>query len=148
MGHAPSATEFGKNTNVTKNDIRKTFGSYTRLLFASGLERRGCGYLVTAESLFLDWAGVGKKLGKVPTMVEYELHGKYSVRPLTRRYNGWKGVAAGMLDYAARQGLDGEWKGVLEIVTAHCQPKKRSTRTFAQTRQRLADPRLLHDRPV
>ena len=28
LGHAPSATEFAKETNVGKSDIRKTFGNY------------------------------------------------------------------------------------------------------------------------
>src|SRR5437588_3555221 len=142
LGEAPSATEFHKSTQVSKNDLRKTFGSYRRLLFACGLERQGCGYLVTMESLFLDWAQTTRKLGKVPTITEYELHGKYSVRPLTRRYNGWKAVAAGMREYIQEQSLEGEWKDVLDIIAAEYRPKKEAGRTFARTRQRMADPQV------
>jgi hypothetical protein len=148
LGHAPSATEFAKETTVGKKDIRKTFGSYSRLLFASGLERQGCGYMVTMESLFLDWAATARSLGKVPTMSEYELHGKYSVRPLTRRYNGWKAVAAGMREYILEQNLEGEWKDVLDIIPAEYQPKKQVARTFGPTTQRMCDPQVLHDRPI
>jgi hypothetical protein len=148
LGHVPSATEFAKETSVSKNDLKKTFGSYRRLLFASGLERQGCGYLVTMESLFLDWAETARKLGKAPTIVEYELHGKYSIRPLTRRYNGWKAVAAGMREYIQEQKLEGEWKDVLDIIAAEYRSKKEDTRTFAQTRQRMTDPKVLNDRPV
>ena len=148
LGYAPSATEFHKNTGVSRNDLRKTFGSYRRLLFASGLERQGCGYLVTMESLFLDWAETTRKLGKVPTITEYELHGKYSIRPLTRRYNGWKAVAAGMREYILEQKLEGEWKDVLDIIGAEYRMKKEVGRTFAQTRQRMNDPKMLHDRPI
>ena len=127
LGHAPSATEFAKETTVGKKDIRKTFGSYSRLLFASGLERQGCGYLVTMESLFLDWAATARSLGKVPTMSDYELQGKYSVRPLTRRYNGWKAVAAGMREHIIEQGLESQWKDVLDIIAADI-GRKRSPR--------------------
>lgn len=148
LGHVPSATEFAKETRVSKNDLKKTFGSYRRLLFASGLERQGCGYLVTMESLFLDWAETARKLGKAPTMTEYELHGKYSIRPLTRRYNGWKAVAAGMGEYIQEQKLEGEWKDVLDIIAEEYRSKKEDTRTFAPTRQRMTDPKVLHDRPV
>jgi hypothetical protein len=148
LGHAPSATEFAKETNVGKTDIRKTFGNYSRLLFASGLERQGCGYLVTLESLFLDWAAIARSLGKVPTMTEYELHGKYSVRPLTRRYNGWKAVAAGMREYISEQGLESQWKDVLDIIAAEYRPKKEAARTFARTMPRMTDPQVLHDRPI
>jgi len=148
LGHAPSATEFAKETNAEKRDIRKTFGNYSRLLFASGLERQGCGYLVTMESLFLDWATTTRSLGKIPTMTEYELHGKYSVRPLTRRYNGWKAVAAGMREYISEQGLESQWKDVLDIVAAEYRPKKEAARTFARTMPRTTEPQVLHDRPV
>jgi len=148
LGHAPSATEFAKETNVGKSDIRKAFGNYSRLLFASGLERQGCGYLVTMESLFLDWATTARSLGKVPPMTEYELHGKYSVRPLTRRYNGWKAVAAGMREYISEQGLEGQWKDVLDIIAAEYRTKKEAARTFARTMPRMTEPQVLHDRPV
>jgi hypothetical protein len=152
LGHVPSATEFAKETRVSKNDLKKTFGSYRRLLFASGLERQGCGYLVTMESLFLDWAETTRKLGKTPTIVEYELHGKYSIRPLTRRYNGWRAVAAGIGEYIQEQKLEGEWKDVLDIIAAEARAKKEDSRTFARTfmrtRQRLTDPKVLKDRPI
>ncbi|HKD82520.1 MAG TPA: hypothetical protein VKH81_22715 [Candidatus Angelobacter sp.] len=148
LGHAPSVMELVKNANVTKHDIRKTFGNHTRLLAASGLERQGCGYLVKMESLFADWAATVRKLGKVPTMSEYELHGRYSVRPFARRYKSWKDVATAMSDYALQQRLEGEWKDVLDVVAEHCRGRTGSTRTFARTRLRPADARVRQDRPV
>jgi HNH endonuclease len=148
LGYPPSAPEFHKQTNVSKNDLRKTFGSYRRLLFASGLERQGCGYLVTMESLFLDWAETARKLGKVPTITEYELHAKYSIRPLTRRYNGWKLVAAGMRDYIQERQLEGEWKDVLDIIAAEYQPKKEVGGTFTRTMECITEPQIMNDRPI
>jgi hypothetical protein len=147
MGHTPSVAEFRKNTRVSKNDIRTTFGSYKRLLLASKLERGGGGYIVSLESLFLDWATVARKLGKAPAMVEYELHGKYSVRPLTRRYNGWTGVAAGMREYAIEHGLQKKWKDVLAMVADYA-PKLKSKRTRVRTKPLSSRPEILDDRAV
>ncbi len=147
LGHTPSVAEFRKNTRVSKNDIRTTFGSYKRLLLASRLERGGGGYIVSLESLFLDWARVARKVGKAPAMVEYELHGKYSVRPLSRRYNGWTGVAAGMREYAIEHGLEKKWKDVLAMV-AEYSPKNKSKRMPVRTKPQVSKPRILHDRGV
>ncbi len=144
LGYTPSVAEFRKKTRVTKNDIRTTFGSYKRLLLASKLEREGGGYTVQLDALFLDWATVARKLGKAPAMVEYELHGKYSVRPLSRRYNGWTGVAAGMREYAIEHGLAEKWKDVLAMVADYA-PKLKSKRTPVQTKPRVAKPQIRHD---
>jgi hypothetical protein len=148
LGYPPSAPEFHKQTNVSKNDLRKTFGSYRRLLFACGLERQGCGYLVTMESLFVDWAETTRKLGKVPTITEYELNAKYSIRPLVRRYNGWKMVAAGMRTYIEEQHLEVQWKDVLDIIAEEYRPKKEVGRTLARTIPWMTEPKVLHDRPI
>src|SRR5262249_24885275 len=147
LGHTPSVAEFRKNTRVTKNDIRTTFGSYKRLLAACKLERGGGGYTVQLDALFLDWARVARKIGKAPAMGEYELHGKDSVRPLSRRYNGWTGVAAGMREYAIEHGLDEKWKDVMEMVEDYW-PKNKSEKKPVQSKPRVAKPQILRDRGV
>lgn len=144
LGHTPSVAEFRKNTRVTKNDIRTTFGSYKRLLLASGLQRGGGGYTVQLHALFLDWARVARKIGKAPAMVEYELHGKYSVRPLSRRYNGWTGVAAGMREYAIEHGLAEKWKDVMAMV-AEYSPKMKPKSGPVRTKPRVTRPQIRHD---
>jgi len=116
LGHLPNLVEFRRLTKISKNQIRKCFGTYTRMLYASGEERLGSGYIVSLPSLFLDWAKVVRGLGRVPTVVDYEMEGSYSIRPLLRRFKTWGQVPAGLLDYARQQGLEGEWKDVLEII--------------------------------
>src|SRR5262249_36555624 len=42
--------------------------------------------------------------------------GKYSGRPLRRRFGSWTRVPEGMKLYAEERGLAGEWQDVLELV--------------------------------
>ena len=119
MGRVPTFAEVRRATKLSKHAIRKNFISYARALGECGLERRGPGYEAAASALFLDWAGLVRTLGKLPTMAEYEMHGSYSVRPLVRRYGGWTHVPAGMLEYARKEKLEGEWADVLDVVARH-----------------------------
>lgn len=130
LGHAPNVTEFRRVTKISLNQIRKNFGNYTRLLAASGVERHGAGYTASLKSLFMDWARVVRATGKIPTIAEYELEGKYSIRPLVRRFRTWSQAPAGLLEYARQEGLEGEWKDVLEIIADHLKEEARQTRTF------------------
>src|SRR5262249_33439812 len=99
--HCPSAGAFG----IAENKACPPTCDTEKLCFiqrgagAKGLERRGT-YRLDLGSLFADWAGVVRELGKVPTLAEYEIHAKYSCRPLLRHYGGWGHVPGGMLEYA------------------------------------------------
>ena len=63
--------------------------SYAKALHECGLHTTGPGYEVAVTELFKDWAGVVRKLGKLPTIAEYEMHDTYSLRPPMRHYAGW-----------------------------------------------------------
>jgi len=119
LRHAPSVGELLTRTKVSIYAIRKTFGNYQRALEACGLERGGSGYTLNMESLFPDWGGVVRKLGRVPTMTDYRLHGKHSYRPLVRHFGSWYSVPGGMLDYGREQKLEDAWKDVLELAAKH-----------------------------
>jgi hypothetical protein len=71
------------------------------------------------QELFEDWAELVRELGKTPTMGEYEARDGYSIRPLARRFGGWRHVPAAMLEYARKEGLEGQWKDVLDVVYRH-----------------------------
>jgi hypothetical protein len=107
LGHAPTFTEVRRATKMSKHEIRKHFLTYSKALSECGLQRTGPGYEVDAIILFQDWAGLVRKLGKLPTMAEYEMHGSYSVRPLIRRYGGWVHVPAGLMELAREERLEG-----------------------------------------
>lgn len=89
LGHVPTFTEVRRTMKMSKHEIRKHFLTYAKALSECGLQRTGPGYEIDARILFQDWAGLVRKMGKLPTMAEYEMHGSYSVRPLIRRYGGW-----------------------------------------------------------
>jgi hypothetical protein len=122
IGHAPSVGELLTRTKVSIYAIRKYFGNYRQVLEACGLERGGSGYTVGLESLFPDWAAVVRKLGRVPTMIDFRLHGRYSSRPLIRHFGGWTHVPAGMLEYGRAEKMD-DWKDVLDVVAKHLMEK-------------------------
>lgn len=148
VGHAPSMAEFRKMAQVSKNQIRKNFGTYSKALAASGMERRGAGYRVSTRALFLDWAGVASNLEKIPTMTDYELFGKYSPRPLMTRYKTWSQVPTAMLQCAREEGLEGEWEGVLKIIGDHLQTQAEQARTSGTPYRHDLKPRVLTDQPI
>jgi hypothetical protein len=148
LGHAPSQPEFRNHTKISKHDIRKNFGTYTQMIAVSELEREGSGCVVEMNSLFLDWAGIVRKLGKVPTIATYEMTSKYSVRPMIRRFSAWSRVPAGMLEHVRKEGLEGEWGDVMTIIVEHLEGKDRKARTFRPTTRMPFRPQIMRDRPI
>jgi hypothetical protein len=145
IGHVPSLPELTKLTKVRRRAVFTHFGSYTRALHACGLERQGPGYEVSPRSLFLDWAAVTRSLGMAPSMGDYGLKGRYSVRPFLRCYRGWRQVPAGMLEYAKKEGLEGEWGDVLDIITRYTEAGGKRGWTSGAA---LEKPRMALDEPV
>ena len=119
IGHAPSLAELQRSTNISMRQIRRNFGVYRQALEACGLARTGAGYLVSENTLFLEWAKVVRKLGKIPTGGEWEMSAQCSTTPLRRRYGAFSQVPQGMLEYARRSGLESEWKDVMDIMSTH-----------------------------
>src|SRR3954463_3347489 len=147
LGHVPSMAEFRKATAIGKGHIRKHFGTFGQLLEAGGLEVRGSGHMVEMKALFADWAGIVRRLKKCPTLADYELHSKYSPRPLVRRFGSWLNVPAGILEYAKKEGLEREWEDVLKVVMAEQKTEERAART-SEPRKAVRKAQVMHDRPI
>ena len=156
IGHVPSFPELQVTMKVSKRALRMAFGTYTDALRACGLERRGAGYQVGQRELFQDWAGLVRKLGKVPTITDYEQHGEYSLSPMMRCYGSWKQLPEGMWEYARKEGLESEWEDVLKLITLHLEPgevdarrSRPATRPHFRSRPRTDQPMygapLLHE---
>jgi hypothetical protein len=119
LGHVPSITEFMKMMPISRRQVRRHFGSYTRALEACNLEpprSGGGGNKVPLEKLFLDWVAVAQGLKKIPSMGEYEMLGKYSTNPLVRAFGSWRQVPYGMKQFAERSGLAEQWQAELGLV--------------------------------
>lgn len=119
LGHTPRFMELlAMFPNVKRKAIRREFESYAKALEASGLEGRGIGYCYPMKTLFRNWAGVVREIGRLPSMAEYEVYSRFSYQPLTRRFKSWLNVPRAMAQYAANEGLEEEYADVLEIVKA------------------------------
>jgi len=126
LGHTPSRPELAKYAGLTRHNIEIHFRTLKHALEACNLEIFGCGRRVEIDSLFRDWAGIVRKLKKIPTNDEYEEHSKYSLQPLRARFGGWPHVPSGMKRYAEEAGLTGEWADVLEVIDRQAQRKAAS----------------------
>ena len=119
LGRTPSILEVMKMGKVTRRQIRAEFGSFTQALRECNLEREiSSGQKVPLEPLLADWAGVVRKVGKAPSMSEYEALSKYSCKPLVRCFGSWRQVAYGLTQFAEGRGLAEEWKAELELAKA------------------------------
>jgi hypothetical protein len=148
LGHVPSRSELLENTELSIFKLQKNFGSYVNALEACGLERHGCGYKIEMSALFMDWARVTRKLGKIPSMLDYGAHGKYTTKALVRHYGGWQRVPAGLLSYARETHLEDEWQDVMDIAERALKVALSPERTSAQAKNLLYGRRAAADRPV
>jgi hypothetical protein len=124
LGCVPSLPKLAKMSKVNRRQIRKYWGSYARALGECNLARRGAGYKVEMEKLFLDWAGIARQLKKLPSVAEYQAMSQYSPTPLMARYGVWTQVPPNMKLYAEEQGKTEEWSDVVELIAAQ---KKKET---------------------
>jgi len=148
LGHAPSFPELRKLAQVILWDIRKNFGTYARALQACGLDRTGGGHKIDQKALFQEWARIVRSLGKVPSMFEFEEHGKCSCRVLMRRCGGWSNVPLRMLEYARQEKLDGEWTDVLDIIATRLQFPTGRGRPMGCTTGMPTRPKIMVDQPM
>ena len=149
LGHVPSLKELNVKTGVGAYDIRRNFGVYAEALLACGLERRGSGYELSPGEIFADWSQVTRLLGKVPTLAEYEIHGRYSVKPLTRHFGkGWTRLPAGMAKFARENGLEDSAKDVLEVVERHLEGRPGGAGYLMRPSTPILLPGLMKGEPV
>jgi HNH endonuclease len=116
LGRCPKVPELKRMKGIGLRTVRRHFGSYGEAVRQAGFDPQGQGYTATMEALFADWAGVCRQLGKLPTIKEYGVHGKYSVGPMMTRFGGWTDVPRGMRDWVQHKGLEADWKDVLEMI--------------------------------
>lgn len=147
LGHVPTIVELLQNVpNLNRHRIMKSFGTYAAILRACGLKRHGPGYQTNLRGLFLEWAGLVRKLGKVPTMADFTLEGNYSVRPLLRHYESWRNVPGCLAEYARQQGLEGEWQDVVKIAETYIEsPNRRGVMCKLPLRTDLKSKILPHE---
>ena len=149
LGHAPSLEELLNRTKVKRCEVRRLFGTFKAALEACGLERTGSGYDLRLEDIFQNWAAVVRRLGKLPSVAEYQLHGNQCAKPAMRHFGVWAYVPAGMLQYARERGMEEQWKDVLELTAEQLAAGLSKARNSRWTGMPLPPrPRILDGEPI
>lgn len=118
LGHTPTQTEFQRQTRINEARVRYLFGSWGKGVEAAGF-KASRGVPLDTRLLFEDWAAIVRSSGRVPSLSEYTIASRHSVRPLLSRFGKWAQVPAGLLKFAEESGLAEEWCDVLELVRRH-----------------------------
>lgn len=147
-GKAPTFKELMQAKRLTQYDIRKHFGVYAAALNACGLEASGSGHETTMAQLFTDWTGVARQVGRVPTVGDYELHSRYSLKPLMRQFGTWHRVAPEMARYAREHGLEENGKDVLKVVANHMEARERRPGGMKWSSRPFLRPGLMPGEPI
>jgi hypothetical protein len=137
LGRVPSIPELVKLERLDRVEIRKHFGNYTAALEVCNLEIPERGRKLEMSRLFEDWAGVVRKLKKLPSVFEYEQNSRYTEKPLSSRFGTWAQVPGALKMYAEQQGLAEEWRDVMELVEEQekrAELERRSARGFLVAR--------------
>lgn len=148
MGRVPSFPELQVATRITNRTMRSNFGNYSRMLENCGLERQGAGFRISMRTLFLEWAGLVRKLGRLPTLRDYDANSQFSVTPLMSRFGGWKRVPVALYYFARKEGLDVEWKDVLDMIAAEIRLDQEPKMLEGLTTLSPREPGIFTDRPV
>ncbi len=146
LGHVPSRNELRKHGRISREQLERHFGSFTKALHACDLKRRPASGKLEMEDLFADWASIVRLLGKLPTGYEYEERSKYSQRPLLARFGTWARVPPGLKMYAEENGMADEWKDVLEIVVAQDRINQKRQSVFGGKAGGMGNGRAFTDR--
>jgi len=147
LERVPSLSEIFRQGGVSRRQIRRAFGNYAIALRASGMEPPR-GAAVKLEDLFQDWAGVVRKLKKLPTIFEYERESAYSSKPLISRFKGWRGVGPMLLAYMERRGLEQDWADVAEAIRADCRERSTAGPGCNSAEGPRGTGKILKDRPT
>lgn len=115
-GRTPTYPEMRRAIKISERQIEHLFGCYTKALKECGLEPLRRNAPVTMKVLFRQWAGVVRKLGRLPTANEYEFHAQRSPHVLRRRCVSWKNVPLVMKRFGDEMELWQEWEDVREVI--------------------------------
>jgi hypothetical protein len=115
LGRAPSQAEFWRASKISWYQIYKHFHGMRQAVRAAGLEPGPRGSALDVNALTLDWAGVVRKLGRLPSRVEYCEHGIHHAGTLHARIV-WSQMAHKFVLLVREFHLEREWADVVKIV--------------------------------
>jgi uncharacterized membrane protein YgcG len=114
LGRSPSQADMRK-AGVPWHRIYSQFGGMRAAVRAAGLEPGPRGEALHEGAMILDWAGVVRKMRRLPSRGEYDRLGKYHSGTLHARLE-WSQMAHRFVLMAREFHLEAEWEDVLAIV--------------------------------
>lgn len=142
----PGLRDLRHLAGISEQVLYKRFGSLRNALEAAGLKPSGPGIGQQESTLLLDWAAVARKLGKLPSVHEYENAGRFSNMPFHSRYTHWTRIPDAFLRFAAEQNLQSKWKDVLKLIAARNSAAPNSAKSRSPIRVRKGP--VFQDRPT
>lgn len=146
LGRNPSLRDLRLLGGVSEQVLYRRFGGLGRALAAAGLEATGPGFSLPESTLLLDSAAVARKLGKVPSVHEYESAGRFSNMPFHTRYRHWTRIPEAFRRFARQAKLERDWQDVLKLGDAKVTNQRKAAKAFVHPRVRKGP--IHRDRPA
>jgi hypothetical protein len=147
LKHNPSRRDL-RRLRISEETLYKHFGGLKGALEKAGLRPSGSGFRQQESTVLLDWARVARKLGKIPTVTEYESRGGFSDMPFHTRYGNWTSVPDAFQRFARKEKIQGKWKDVLGMIGAQAEKVKGSMVKVRASHGRTRKQDIFHDRPL
>ena len=145
LKHNPSRRDL-RRLRISEAALYKHFGGLKGALEKAGLRPSGPGFAQRESAVLLDWAAVARKLGKIPTVTEYESRGRFSDMPFHSRYGNWTAVPEAFRRFARSAKIEFEWKDVLGMIREVAKENNGPKIRCSHQRSRKKD--VFQDRPV
>jgi hypothetical protein len=146
LKHNPTRRELRLTARVSEEALHKHFGGLRKALECAGLRPSGSGFRQQESTVLLDWAAVARKLGKIPTVAEYESRGRFSDMPFHSRYGSWTKVPDAFVRFARKEKIQSKWKDVMEMIGAQAGKNRKAKVRALHGRSRKQD--IFQDRPL
>jgi hypothetical protein len=112
----PTRDDLRSRAKINSDMIRKHFGGMKEAMECAGLEATGSGFPQPESTLLKDWAGVARKVRKLPSVNDYRSSGRFSDAPFFGRYGRWTRVPEAFRRFVRKAKLEGEWADVLSMI--------------------------------
>lgn len=142
----PNLRDLRLMARISEQVLYKRFGSLRKALETAGLQAMGPGFGQQESTLLLDWAAVARKLGKIPSVHEYESTGRFSNMPFHTRYRHWTRIPEAFRRFVRENRIESEWQDVLKLAAA--KSAKDSKTAGPRLRPRVRKGPILRDRRV
>lgn len=114
LGRTPTHAEFTTMKGIGPRNVVTCFGSWIQALRECGITPSR-GEPVSLACLFEAWAGLVRKNGRFPRVMEYEIQTRHAAHSLRQRVGRWSCIPKQFVLYAQEYGRQEAWEDVLAL---------------------------------